>query len=312
MYRSSQHGLISPCPSMSPRLTRMGRVTTSERITTVRIRSGRLYHSTKPDSVAVEEPLDIRLNGQPLSMTMRTPGHDLELIHGFLNAEGYIRSRDDIAEARYCDGAVVEDESGFERNTYNVMDFTTRTIQLAPTLTKPFLTSSACGVCGSASVDTVVQKVPYEFSPTFAMQPSALLRAQRELSGGQATFAKTGGVHAAALVTVEGERLVIREDVGRHNALDKVVGWAMLQDRLPLSDCVLLMSSRASFEIVQKAAMAGIEFIACVSAPSSLAIETARRLGITLCGFVRAGEGADGRLSIYSAPERVDLSESES
>lgn len=290
----------------------MGRVTNPERITSVRIRDGRLYHSTKPDTVAAEEPLDIRLNGQPLSMTMRTPGHDVELIHGFLHAEGYITHRDDIKEARYCDGAVVDDGTGFERNTYNVMDFTTRTINALPVIQKPFLTSSACGVCGSASIDHVVQRVRHSFSPTFAVQPSALISAQRDLASGQATFAKTGGVHAAALITPTGERLVLREDVGRHNAVDKVIGWALLEDRLPLSDVVLLVSSRASFEIVQKAAMAGIGFVACVSAPSSLAIDTAKRLGITLCGFVRATEGEDGRFNIYAVPERVDLSLSES
>lgn len=290
----------------------MGRVTQSERITTVRIRDGKLYHSTKPDSVAVEEPLDIRLNGQQLSMTMRTPGHDLELIHGFLHAEGYIKHREDIVEARYCDGAVVEDESGFERNTYNVMDFTTRTISALPVIQKPFLTSSACGVCGSASVDHVVQRVQHEFGPGPMVEPRALLRAQHELADGQATFGKTGGVHAAALINADGTRLVLREDVGRHNAVDKVIGWALLDDRLPLTDTVLLVSSRASFEIVQKAAMAGIGFVACVSAPSSLAIDTAKRLGMTLCGFVRAGDGEDGRFNVYAGAERVDVSGSES
>ena len=290
----------------------MGRVTTSARITTVRVRDGKLYHSVKPDTVAVEEPLDIRLNGQQLSMTMRTPGHDLELIHGFLHAEGYINTRDDIVEARYCDGAVVEDESGFERNTYNVMDFTTRRISALPVIQKLFLTSSACGVCGSASVDHVVQRVTHEFRPGFTVDPSALIRAQGELADGQATFAKTGGVHAAALLKADGCRLVLREDVGRHNAVDKVVGWALLEEKLPLSESILLVSSRASFEIVQKAAMAGIPVVACVSAPSSLAIDTAARLGMTLCGFVRSGEGADGRFNVYCGAERLDLSASES
>ena len=291
----------------------MGRVTASTRLTRIRILDGKLYHSERPDTVAVEEPLDIRLNGQQLSMTMRTPGHDVELIHGFLHAEGYITNRDDIREARYCDGAVVEDDSGFERNTYNVMDFTTRTITTAPVITKPFLTSSACGVCGSASIDQVTQRVRHDFVPTFAMQPSHLLRAQRELGDGQAAFSKTGGVHAAALLTPEGERLVLREDVGRHNAVDKVIGWALLEDRLPLNDTVLLVSSRASFEIVQKAAMAGIPLVACVSAPSSLAIDTAKRLGMTLCGFVRAAEGVDdGRFNVYAGSERIDLTASKS
>lgn len=290
----------------------MGRVTSSVRITSVRIRDGRMYHSEKPDTVAVEEPLDIRLNGQQLSMTMRTPGNDVELIHGFLHAEGYINHREDIVEARYCDGAVVEDDSGFERNTYNVMDFTTRSISALPVISKPFITSSACGVCGSASVDHVVQRVTHRFRPGLVVEPSAVIRAQKELAAGQATFAKTGGVHAAALLKADGTRLVLREDVGRHNAVDKVIGWALLEDRLPLSDAILLVSSRASFEIVQKAAMAGVPFVACVSAPSSLAIDTAARLGMTLCGFVRAGDEADGRFNVYTGVERLDVSESES
>ena len=312
----------------------MGRVTQSRRMMTVRLREGSLYHSEKPDTVAVEEPLDIRLNGEKLSLTMRTPGHDVELIHGFLHAEGYIQARDDVLEARYCGGAVITGEDGYAENTYNVMDFTTRSglglpagrhehpeveekpapdarrLPLIPKsiVPKNFITSSACGVCGATSIDDVMHKSRYEITDDFTVEPVDLLRAQRELSDGQQVFGKTGGVHAAALVTPDGERVVIREDVGRHNAVDKVIGWSLLQGHMPVRDRVLLVSSRASFEIVQKAAMAGISFVACVSAPSSLAIETAERLGMTLAGFVRAGrDDENGRFNVYTGQQRIDL-----
>lgn len=289
----------------------MGRVTEQARIRTVRVRDGRLYAGRKGDHVAVEEPLDIRVNGQPLSLTMRTPGHDVELIHGFLHGEGIIASREDIAEARYCDGAVVEDGSGFARNTYNVMDFTTARPPLAPLATKHFTTTSACGVCGSESIDAVRQKSRYTLVQDWSIDPRTLLRAARGLSSHQTVFARTGGVHAAALVHRSGEILTVREDVGRHNAVDKVIGWALMEDLLPLREHFLLVSSRASFEITQKAFMAGIPLLACVSAASSLAVETAQAVGQTLIGFTRAFEDADGRMNVYAHPERVDLSAAE-
>jgi FdhD protein len=289
----------------------MGRVTDSTRIRTVRVRGGTLYAGRKSDHVAVEEPLDIRLNGQQLSLTMRTPGNDVELIHGFLHAEGLIRDREDVAEARYCDGAVVDDGSGFAQNTYNVMDFTTARPQLLPQVTRAFTTTSACGVCGAESIDAVRQKSRYTLLSSWTLDPGVLLRAARELTAQQAVFSRTGGVHAAALVDLEGNLLVVREDVGRHNAVDKVIGWALLEDRLPLRDCFLLVSSRASFEIVQKACMAGIPLLACVSAASSLAVETAEEFGQTLVGFTRAHEDGDGRMNLYTHPERLDLSAAE-
>lgn len=289
----------------------MGRVTDRTRIRTVRVREGRLYAGRKGDHVAVEEPLDIRLNGQQLSLTMRTPGHDVELIHGFLHGEGIIAHREDIIEARYCDGAVVDDGSGFAQNTYNVMDFTTTRPQLLPLATKSFTTSSACGVCGSESIDAVRQKSRYALVKDWQVDPRALLAAARALTAEQAVFARTGGVHAAALVDLGGNLLVVREDVGRHNAVDKVIGWALLADRLPLRDCFLLVSSRASFEIAQKACMAGIPLLACVSAASSLAVETAQEFGQTLVGFTRAAEDGDGRMNVYTHPERVDLEDAE-
>jgi FdhD protein len=289
----------------------MGRVTDTARIRTVRVREGRLYAGRKGDHVAVEEPLDIRLNGQQLSLTMRTPGHDVELIHGFLHGEGLIAHREDIAEARYCDGAVVDDGSGFAQNTYNVMDFTTTRPQLLPLVTRSFTTTSACGVCGSESIDAVRQKSRYTLLPTWSLDPRTIFAAARALTAQQAVFARTGGVHAAALVDIEGNLLVVREDVGRHNAVDKVIGWALLEDRLPLRDCFLLVSSRASFEIAQKACMAGIPLLACVSAASSLAIDTAEQFGQTLIGFTRAAGDGDGRMNVYTHPERLDLSDAE-
>ncbi|EYT47570.1 formate dehydrogenase accessory sulfurtransferase FdhD [Brachybacterium muris] len=289
----------------------MGRVTETKRIRTVRVRDGRLYAGRKGDHVAVEEPLDIRLNGQQLSLTMRTPGNDVELIHGFLHGEGLIKSREDIAEARYCDGAVVDDGTGFAQNTYNVMDFTTARPQLLPVITKRFTTTSACGVCGSDSIDAVRQKGRYALAEDWSVDPRAILDAARNLTDDQAVFARTGGVHAAALVRADGEVLAVREDVGRHNAVDKVIGWALLEDRLPLTDCFLLVSSRASFEIAQKAFMAGIPLLACVSAASSLAIDTAEEVRMTLVGFTRAFDDGDGRMNVYTHAERLDLSDVE-
>ena len=185
---------------------------------------------------------------------------------------------------------MVDDGSGFARNTYNVMDFTTSRPQLLPLVTKNFTTTSACGVCGSESIDAVRQKSRYTLLRSWAIDPRAILSAARELTDHQPVFARTGGVHAAALVDLEGNLLVVREDVGRHNAVDKVIGWALLEDRLPLRDCFLLVSSRASFEIAQKAYMAGIPMLACVSAATSLAVETAEEFGMTLVGFTRAAE----------------------
>lgn len=286
----------------------MGRVTASRRITTVRIREGRLFTGTRPDVVAAEEPLDIRVNGEQFSMTMRTPGNDVELVHGLLHAEGVIHSREQVHEARYCDGAVVEDESGLPRNTYNVMDLTTRDRLLIPLPLRALTMTSACGVCGSTSIDAVQTQGRHTLTRGWTLAPQAVFAAAEELRSRQRIFERTGGVHAAALVRHDGEVLVVREDVGRHNAVDKVIGWAMMADLLPLGDCFLLVSSRASFEITQKAYMAGIGLLACVSAPSSLAIETAERVGMTLIGFARSREDGDGRMNVYANPERLDLS----
>ena len=317
-------------------LAYMPRITQPRKITSLRLRDGQLYHSEKPDQVAVEEPLDIRLNGKQLSLTMRTPGNDVELVHGFLHAEGFIRSREDVAQARYCDGAVVEDESGFAQNTYNVMDVTTRGIQIQPIITRQFTQSSACGVCGKTSIDAVETKGRFKLNHDFKVDAATLFKAVNGLTDDQRVFSKTGGVHAAALADKDGNLVVEREDVGRHNAVDKVIGWALQNDLLPLNEHFLVVSSRASFEIVQKAYMAGIPLLACVSAPSSLALDTAERVGMTICGFTRvmnsgkserggrglgrnaaksrrnpAGEPVENaRSNIYTWPERIDYSAS--
>lgn len=285
----------------------MGRLTTSRRVTAVRIRDGRVTSARSPDVVAVEEPLDIRVNGEQLSVTMRTPGHDVELVHGLLHAEGIIRDREDVHEARYCDGAVVEDESGLPRNTYNVMDLSTRDRLLIPIPTHALPMNSACGVCGSTSIDAVQSSGRYTLTHDWSIAPATILAAADELRARQRIFERTGGVHAAALVHHDGEMLVTREDVGRHNAVDKVIGWALMEGRLPAADCFLVVSSRASFEIAQKAYLAGIGLLACVSAPSSLAIETAERVGMTLIGFTRSRGDGEGRMNVYTGRDRLDL-----
>ena len=247
-------------------------------------------HSTRPDTVAAEEPLEIRLGGTPLAVTMRTPGHDFDLVHGFLATEGVITGREDVAGLRYCDSV---DADG--RNTYNVVD-----VDLAPTVPIPatglernFYTSSSCGVCGKASIDAIRTKTSYDVAgDELRLQLEVLLGLPDRLRAAQEVFEKTGGLHAAGLFTADGELVAVREDVGRHNAVDKVIGDGVREGRLPLTGHVLMVSGRTSFELTQKAAMAGIPVLAAVSAPSSLAVELAREVGITLVGFLR-GDGCN-------------------
>jgi FdhD protein len=254
--------------------------------------------TTRPDTLAVEEPMEIRVGGTSLAVTMRTPGHDVDLLHGFLLTEGVIGSRDDVLVARYCDGL---DEEG--RNTYNVLD-----VELAegvappdPSVERNFYTTSSCGVCGKASLDAV--KLVSRYSPAgdqVAVEVSDLTTMPDTLRASQKVFGSTGGLHAAALFTPDGELLVLREDVGRHNAVDKVVGWAVREGRVPLRGCVLMVSGRASFELVQKAVMAGIPVLAAVSAPSSLAVELAAEAGVTVVGFLRGQT-----MNVYSEVQRI-------
>jgi FdhD protein len=276
----------------------VGRVTS--RTPVLRIRGS--VHATRPDTVASEEPLEIRLGGTPLAVTMRTPGDDFDLVHGFLATEGVISSAGDLAGLRYCNS--VDDEG---RNTYNVVD-----VDLAPGVAMPdtslernFYTSSSCGVCGKASIDAIRTKTRFDVAGDPVRLPLGVLLALPDrLRAEQQVFDKTGGLHAAGLFTGDGELVALREDVGRHNAVDKVIGDGVRAGRLPLAGHVLMVSGRASFELTQKAAMAGIPVLAAVSAPSSLAVELAREVGITLVGFLR-GDGCN----VYTCPERLVLPE---
>ncbi len=259
----------------------MGRVTTRRPV--VRVADG--VPTRRPDTLVVEEPLEIRLNGRPLSITMRTPGDDFDLAVGFLAGEGVVHAAQDVVSARYCAGATADGT-----NTYNVVD-----VVLAPHVPPPSLslerstyTTSSCGVCGKASLDAVRAVSAYDVAADdVVVTPDVLVSLPDRLRGAQAVFDRTGGLHAAGLFTADGELLCIREDVGRHNAVDKIVGWALREGRLPLRGHVLQVSGRASFELAQKAVMAGIPVLSAVSAPSSLAVDLAEETGLTLAGFVR-------------------------
>ncbi|MEU0370206.1 formate dehydrogenase accessory sulfurtransferase FdhD [Streptomyces sp. NPDC006283] len=276
----------------------MGRVTARRR--TIRIRDGVV--SSRPDTLVAEEPLEIRLNGKPLAITMRTPGDDFALAAGFLVSEGVIHSGSQVRSIVYCAGAT-EDGS----NTYNVVD-----VALAPgvpapdiTLERNVYTTSSCGLCGKASLDAVrtTTRHPIADTPPVRVEPALLAGLPDRLRAAQRVFDRTGGLHAAALFSPEGELLDIREDVGRHNAVDKLVGRALQDDRLPLSQSILLVSGRASFELAQKAVMAGIPVLAAVSAPSSLAVDLAAETGLTLVGFLRGPN-----MNVYAGDERIALS----
>ncbi|OKI71558.1 formate dehydrogenase accessory sulfurtransferase FdhD [Streptomyces sp. MJM1172] len=275
----------------------MGRVTERRRV--VRIRGG--VAGTRPDTLVAEEPLEIRLNGKPLAITMRTPGDDFALAVGFLVSEGVLASAAEVRAVTYCEGAA-EDGS----NTYNVVN-----VQLAPGVSVPDIslernvyTTSSCGLCGKASLDAVRTATRFAGIAADPVRVSAALLGQLpdRLRAAQKVFDRTGGLHAAGLFTAEGELLDVREDVGRHNAVDKIVGRALQAGRLPLAGGVLLVSGRASFELAQKAVMAGIPVLAAVSAPSSLAVDLALETGLTLIGFLR---GPD--MNIYAGEERVTL-----
>ncbi len=252
----------------------------------------------RPETVVVEEPLEIRVNGTPITVTMRTPGSDFELAQGFLLTEGMIAHRDDVEVIRYCSGA---GDDGL--NTYNVLDIT-----LAPTVPAPdvdvtrnFYTTSSCGVCGKSSLDAVRLSSHYPVGDHVTRIGAEVLTALPErLRSAQKVFATTGGLHGAALFGVDGALQAAREDIGRHNAVDKVVGWALENDLLPLEAAVLLVSGRVSFELTQKAVMAGIPVLAAVSAPSSLAVDLACESGLTLVAFLRGDS-----MNIYSRPDRI-------
>jgi FdhD protein len=254
--------------------------------------------ASRPDTVAVEEPLEIRVDGTSLSVTMRTPGDDFDLAIGYLLSEGVIEDAGTVRQAMHC---LDEDETGSP--TYNVVDITLQpgTVLDTSRTQRSSYTSSACGVCGKTSIDAITAQSRYAVADdgvrlapeTLAVLPDALRTRQK-------VFDRTGGLHAAALFDTDAALTSSREDVGRHNAVDKVVGAELMAGSLPLSDRILLVSGRASFEILQKAAVAGIPIVCAVSAPSSLAVDAARRFGVTLVGFLR-----DQRFNVYSHPERI-------
>ena len=278
----------------------MGRVTDRRSVLRVDL-TAELPAVRRMDTMIGEEPLEIRVGHageprRPLAVTMRTPGDDLDLALGFLLTEGLIAEAGDVLTAQLCAG-------DNEPNTYNVVDVT-----LAPHVPPPdvdparnFYTTSSCGVCGKASIDAVRTRSRFDVAADqLSVAAKDLVAMPDRLRAGQQAFDRTGGLHAAGLFTAGGDLVCIREDVGRHNAVDKVVGWALRESRLPLSGHVLLVSGRASFELVQKAAMAGIPMLAAVSAPSTLAMDLAAESGLTLVAFLRGAT-----LNVYAGANRV-------
>jgi len=248
------------------------------------------------DFLAAEEPLEMRAGRFSLGVTLRTPGDDEELVAGFLFTEGILTRREHLVALR------LPGDRGPERNLVRVtLDSKVRL--KARSAARRFSAGSACGVCGKASIDELRRRGLRRPEAVTQFDPEILCQLPEKLRAAQAVFGRTGGLHAAALFNAEGKLLVLREDIGRHNAVDKVIGWAFLQSRLPLSGHVLLVSGRGGFEIVQKSISAGIPLLASVSAPSSLAVQLARELGLTLVGFLRGR-----RFVIYSGDERIKAS----
>lgn len=271
-------------------------------VATVRVRLiDAAGESDRPDLLAVEEPLEIRLGTggahRTVSVTMRTPGHDPELAVGFLFTEGIVTARDQVAAARGCrSGNVVR----VDLRPGIPVDF--------DRLERHFYTASSCGVCGKASLDAVRVQARTRLAPGLPALDSAVVRRLPDaLRAAQAVFDRTGGLHAAALFDPAGTLLAVREDVGRHNALDKLIGAEFLAGRTPLAERVLLLSGRVSFELVQKAAVAGVPVVAAVGAPSSLAVELARDRGMTVLGFVR-----HDRFNVYTGADRIREHEEQS
>lgn len=262
--------------------------------------------SAHPDLLAVEEPLEMRLGyglnqqrqQKSISVTMRTPGNDFELALGFLFTEGIIKSTEEILQIKYCtDANTIENQFNIVRvelHENSDIDFVK--------LQRNFYTTSSCGVCGKASIDAIHTLCDMQQNNTFTVTNATLFGLPDTLRKTQNVFEHTGGLHACALFNNKGELQLSREDVGRHNALDKLIGAALGSNQIPLSDSILLLSGRASFELIQKAAMAGIPIVAAVGAPSSLAVQLAQELNITLVGFLR-----EQRFNIYSVPERIEI-----
>ena len=250
------------------------------------------------DAVAVEEPLEIRLHGRPFSVIMRTPGADRELAAGFLLSERVLRSADDLGTIEHCRDPQSAD-GGTAANVVNVTLVDPERAAALMSAARRVTTNSSCGLCGRETIESLATDVaPIEAAIT--VHASALTALPPRLRAQQLVFEETGGLNAAGLFTPQAELLDVAEDVGRHNAVDKVIGRQLMTDALPLSNVILMVSGRSSFEIVQKAVFAGIPIVASVSAPSSLAIELAEQMGVTLVGFVR-GEG----FNVYTAPQRI-------
>jgi len=262
----------------------------------VRRWNGRALLRSEPDAVAAEEPLEIRLETRPVAVIMRSPGHDEELAAGFLVSEGLLRDRSQLREIRpyprNADGNVLDVHlaEGVSANLAG--------------LTRQVFASSSCGLCGRTSIESLRRRFP-RIRDRFAVDPEVLMSLPERLRAGQTGFSATGGLHGAALLDVRGGLRFLREDVGRHNAVDKLVGRAFLDGALPLRETLLLVSGRVSFEIVEKALAAGIALVAAVSAPSSLAVSLARSSGMTLVGFLR-----DGRFNVYAGAGRIGSSTS--
>ena len=259
----------------------MGRLVDRRRVT--RFRHGAA--SEVPDHVAVEEPLTVQVNGATITTTMRTPGHDIELALGWLVSEGVVREPSDVVGAIACDENTVE------------VRLASHVVPPTPRLT---IQSSACGICGTDSITDVVGRRGSTPLPDHHVSSEVIAGLPERLRDAQSAFDRTGGLHAAGLFTLDGDPVCVREDVGRHNAVDKVVGWALQREALPASEWLLQVSGRASFELTQKAVMAGVPLLAAVSAPSTLAVDLARESGLTLVGFSR-GES----FNCYSAAERI-------
>ena len=272
--------------------------------TKVRIRKvedGRVR--VRPDVLATEEPMEIRLISgtakQTVAVTMRTPGSDFELAAGFLYSEGIVSSQEDIRKISYCVDADVDAEQQY--NIVNVELQGGREYDLRP-LERHFFTTSACGVCGKASLEQLELRGSPVIPPGPEVAAETIYSLPEKLRAAQGLFEATGGLHAAALFDAAGELVALREDVGRHNATDKLIGWALLDGRIPLGDHIVMVSGRSSYEIMQKCLTAGVPIVCAVSAPSSLAVDVAREFGMTLVGFLRGS-----KFNAYAGSERIQL-----
>jgi FdhD protein len=280
---------------------RVGRVTDRRSVVRIDIGGRGPAAVMRMDSLVGEEPLEIRVGRprarhEPLAVTMRTPGDDIDLAMGFLLTEGLISEAQDVLNAQLCAGSD-------EPNTYNVVDVTIADHVSPPStdIARAFYTTSSCGVCGKASIEAVRTKSRFDVAADpMTVAAATLAGLPEQLRAAQKTFDRTGGLHAAGLFTPGGDLVRVREDVGRHNAVDKLVGWALREDMIPLTGHVLLVSGRASFELVQKATMAGLPMLAAVSAPSTLAVDLAADAGLTLVGFLRGPT-----MNVYAAAGRV-------